>query len=130
MKIIKRNQLVILVIALMLVTAGYLNYTSNLENQDSIQTSGNIELAGIGDATLVSSHAVEESSISTEDKKEDIVQTNQQEEIKQEEPISEDSYFIDSKLQRDIMYSRNDRKLSKNVRFNNYRNRTESNCSK
>ncbi len=29
MKILKKNQLAILVIALMLVTAGYLNYTAN-----------------------------------------------------------------------------------------------------
>ena len=48
MKIIKKNQLTILVIALMLVTAGYLNYN------DSMQTS--TEIAGIGDATLVSSN--------------------------------------------------------------------------
>ena len=29
MKIIKKNQLIILVISLMLITAGYLNFTSN-----------------------------------------------------------------------------------------------------
>ena len=48
LKIIKKNQLTILVISLMLVTAGYLNYN------DSMQTS--TEIAGIGDATLVSSN--------------------------------------------------------------------------
>ena len=47
-KIIKKNQLTILVLALMLVTAGYLNYNEN------IQTS--TEVASIGDATLVSSN--------------------------------------------------------------------------
>lgn len=57
MKILKKNQFVILVIALMLVTAGYLNYT---ENKGNIQTSSNsIDLAGIGDAKLVSSNATE-----------------------------------------------------------------------
>lgn len=107
MKIIKRNQLVILVIALMLVTAGYLNYTSNLKNQNSIQTSSNLQMAGIGDATLVSSQAIEEnisveSSVSTEDK--NTVETNQQEGTKQEQ-IQQDDYFADSKLQRESMYS-------------------------
>ena len=29
MKVLKKNQLIILVIALMFVTAGYLNYTAN-----------------------------------------------------------------------------------------------------
>lgn len=37
--ILKKNQLAILVIALMLVTAGYLNYISN---QEAIETSGNV----------------------------------------------------------------------------------------
>ena len=125
MKVIKRNQLVIFVIALMLVTAGYLNYTSNLTINNTIQTSGNLEIAGIGDATLVSSQAIEEnvaveSSISTENEYSETIQTNQQEE----------DYFVNSKLQRDIMYSRNVRKLSKNARFKYCRNRTKSNSAK
>ena len=53
MKIIKKNQLTILVLALMLVTAGYLNYNSN----QTVTTEGKI--ASIGDATLVSSNIVE-----------------------------------------------------------------------
>ena len=52
MKIIKKNQLTILVLALMLVTAGYLNYNSN----QTVTTEG--EIASIGDATLVSSNSV------------------------------------------------------------------------
>lgn len=52
MKIIKKNQLTILVLALMLVTAGYLNYNSN----QTVTTEGKI--ASIGDATLVSSNSV------------------------------------------------------------------------
>ena len=38
MKIIKKNQLTILVLALMLVTAGYLNYNSN----QTVTTEGKI----------------------------------------------------------------------------------------
>ena len=52
MKIIKKNQLTLLVLALMLVTAGYLNYNSN----QNIQTS--TQIASLGDATLVSSNAI------------------------------------------------------------------------
>lgn len=112
MKVIKRNQLVVLVIALMLITAGYLNYTSNLNNQNSILTSSNLQIAGIGDATLVSSQAIEEnttsleSSISTENENENTIQTKQEEQVKQEQTkITEENYFADSKLQRESMYS-------------------------
>ena len=113
MKVIKRNQLVVLVIALMLITAGYLNYTSNLNNQNSILTSSNLQIAGIGDATLVSSQAIEEnttsleSSISTENENENTIQTKQEEQVKQEQTkITEENYFADSKLQRESMYSK------------------------
>ena len=62
MKILKRNQIIIIVIALMLVTAGYLNYTTN--HDGAIPTSTNTEektdIASIGDAKLVSSNGVED----------------------------------------------------------------------
>ncbi len=48
MKVLKRNQVVIFVIALMLVTAGYLNFMQNDANL--IHTSTDT----IGDATFVS----------------------------------------------------------------------------
>ena len=53
MKILKRNQLIILVISLMLITAGYLNFTANQEN---VQTSTIADRSdeAIGDAQLVS----------------------------------------------------------------------------
>ena len=105
MKIIKKNQLTILVLALMLVTAGYLNYNSN------VQTS--TEIAAIGDATLVSSNLsnsitnqVENtinnnttqiaSSISTT---EQSIQTNS------ETANTAEEYFASSRLERDTMYS-------------------------
>jgi stage III sporulation protein AH len=71
LKIIKKNQIIIFVIALMLVTAGYLNYTTG-EGEDTLATSGladNAEVAEIGDAKLVSSNSLtneESSSISSE----------------------------------------------------------------
>ena len=113
MKIIKKNQLTILVLSLMLVTAGYLNYTSNTETAST-------QLASIGDATLVSSNLsnsiennieenvtlnnetvleTEASSVSTEE--ENVVTTNTQTEAKD----SSEEYFTSSKLERDTMYS-------------------------
>ena len=61
--ILKRNQIIILVIALMLVSAGYLSYSGNKVNEQTAQTSTDteeIQYAGIGDAKLVSSNAVTE----------------------------------------------------------------------
>ncbi len=53
MKIIKKNQLAILVIALMLITAGYLNYdttynqTQNIDVGAKIDTSEGVNLAAL-----------------------------------------------------------------------------------
>lgn len=64
MKIFKKNQVIIYIIALMLVTAGYLNYTTNFKEKGSLETSAQMEakddtqLADIGDAKLVNSNDV------------------------------------------------------------------------
>ena len=64
MKLFKKNQLIIYVIVLMLMTAGYLNYTTNSDQQKSVETamqmeaSDDMQLADIGDATLVNSNDV------------------------------------------------------------------------
>ena len=62
--ILKRNQLVILVIALVLVTAGYLNYTSMNENNENTVMTSQI-VAELGDATLVSSTDIENEEVET-----------------------------------------------------------------
>ena len=67
MKNLKRNQFIVVVLALMLITAGYLNFISR--NEANTQTAGIIEetaLAEIGDATLVSSNAVQSENINEE----------------------------------------------------------------
>lgn len=74
-KFLKRNQAVLVAISLMLVTAGYLNYTNNIKE------------AALGDAQLVSSEVKEEA------------------EIQQNEVIKEDDYFAKTKLEREKMYS-------------------------
>lgn len=65
MKLFKKNQVIIYAIALMLMTAGYLNYTANNKKANSVETSIQMEakddtqLADIGDAKLVNSNDVE-----------------------------------------------------------------------
>ena len=67
--LLKKNQVIIYVIALMLVTAGYLNYTTNTAEQVSAQTTMEMEanddmqIADVGDATLVNSEAVSENEV-------------------------------------------------------------------
>lgn len=112
MKILKRNQIIILVIALMLVSAGYLNYTANQGN--TIPTSGvedSTQYAGIGDAKLVSSNGIVEQN-------EEAVESNtiveQGDEVKENETVEETNttvaketkeYFSSSRLNRETMYS-------------------------
>lgn len=67
MKLFKKNQVVIYVIALMLVVAGYLNYTTTGDLNSAIKTSSSeeelSEMANIGDAQLVSSNIINENDI-------------------------------------------------------------------
>lgn len=117
MKVLKKNQLAILVIALMLVTAGYLNYTAN---KDAVETGTNIvgeaQYAAIGDATLVNSGELLEESdkqniINTINnaaatQAENTTQSSENEQTKTIETSTKtDDYFDNSKLERDKMYS-------------------------
>lgn len=116
MKGLKRNQIIILVIALMLVSAGYLNYTAN--QNDIVQTSTeeeSMQYAGIGDAKLVSSNGVieqneqetlleenriEESNTIVEEKQNEITTTTSSIANKETQ-----EYFSSSRLNRETMYS-------------------------
>ena len=64
MKFLKKNQVIIYVTALMLVVAGYMNFTANGDLKSAVQTASSEEeldkMANIGDAQLVSSNAVSE----------------------------------------------------------------------
>ena len=105
--LLKKNQIVIYAIALLLVTAGYLNFTSlnttqetasletdsseseniniSEEEQENAEENKNTKVADIGDAALVNSNDV----------------------VKEETanaPVVDD-YFTKSKLERDTMYS-------------------------
>ena len=125
MKLFKKNQVIIYVIALMLVTAGYLNYTSNDNLKSAIQTSSSeeelAEMANIGDAQLVSSNDIKTENKTEENKiEENKIETdngtaiNTTNETKNENNTMTTSanntkdnsdYFTNSKLERDTMYS-------------------------
>lgn len=126
MKVLKKNQLAILVIALMLITAGYLNYTAN---DATVASNSNIidgeQYAAIGDATLVNSGELLEEKdkqniIDTinnaNEKNSNTIGDQSTETTSEENKINEntkdvqtnaktDDYFAVSKLEREKMYS-------------------------
>ena len=116
MKILKRNQLIVLVISLMLITAGYLNFTSNQKNIIT-STIAQRDDNSIGDAQLVSTVPSEDEKNKIENLLNGEADLNQEENleientistntaVKTEEKNEEDYYFRTSKLERNTMYS-------------------------
>ncbi len=123
MKVLKRNQLIVLVVSLMLITAGYLNFVSNQEN---VQTSliADRDNETIGDAQLVStipnddeSNMIEnlingeapsnsvENNINEDNTNENNETPTSSVVDKQDNKDDEDFYFTTSKLERNTMYS-------------------------
>lgn len=112
MKVIKRNQLIILVISLMLITAGYLNFTAD---NNTIQTAE--MFAELGDATLVSTNAIEENDTTKPENavvennnveattNNEVDKTQKNAEVETSVTITDDTYFTTSKLERENMYS-------------------------
>lgn len=119
MKVLKKNQLVILVVSLILMTAGYLNFTNEPENKMTAKT-----VAELGDATLVSSNQIENevNHVSNTVEEENQVEennindntvtssnaTNNLEEnntVETNKEIETDNYFIRSKFERENIYS-------------------------
>lgn len=95
----KKNQIVVAVIGLMLITAGYLNFTNNEQSNSMIETgilTDTIEMAEIGDAQLVSSKPANDSSLSNEENSASVTggnnSTNQNDVVKEnEDSIAEKS---------------------------------------
>ena len=134
-QILKKNQIIISVIAIMLIAAGYMNYTSN--EKQALETAvltDSEKYAGIGDATLVSANVADnndlvnnneaqnitDESTKNEDKKDKIKSNEQNTEIKENDENvakneintsttvtenSGDQYFAELRLERDKMYS-------------------------
>lgn len=115
MKLFKKNQVIIYVIALMLVAAGYLNYTANGNTNSIIPTSGTEEeldqMANIGDAQLVSSNDIVNETVNnttnnTENAKTENTSSNTVTTSSTTTSTTNNSdYFKTSKLERDTMYS-------------------------
>ncbi len=131
MKMFKKNQIIIYVIVLMLMTAGYLNYTTNTEKQESVETAMQMEsnddmqLADIGDATLVNSNEFVSNNetntantTNTTAKNEtntvneisnsinDVSNNNENNTVLETSSSgTNNDYFVKSKLERDTMYS-------------------------
>ena len=59
MKIFKKNQVIVFVIGLMIIAAGYLNFTNNASLEAGALADSE-EMASIGDAKLVSANIAEE----------------------------------------------------------------------
>lgn len=129
MKFLRKNQIIIYSFVLMLMVAGYFNYTKNIgsnldENTNSstsIETSIEISsksdelLADIGDAVLVSSDdviSVDDTDNSIEDSESDLDNDSIDGNITDLEAVDTNStivdnsyYFTESKLDRNNMYS-------------------------
>lgn len=124
MKILKKNQVVIIVIAVMLITAGYLNYNAD-GDQNLVATSSaadSQQIAEIGDAKLVNSNDVKEKIGEDKEIETTNVVNEEEDNVKQVEASQSketssrelsdtnkgnnvDSYFATSRLGRDTMYS-------------------------
>lgn len=106
MKILKRNQIIITVIALMLVAAGYLNFANQNRENNLIPTSSVADsemMAGIGDAQLVNANEVSQNNVESDTNQENIV--NEVKNTNISEQTQEDSYFDETRLEREKMYS-------------------------
>jgi len=106
MKILKRNQIIVTVIALMLVAAGYLNFANQNRENNLIPTSSVADsemMAGIGDAQLVNANEVSQNNVESDTNQENIV--NEVKNTNISEKTQEDSYFDETRLEREKMYS-------------------------
>ena len=114
MKIMKKNQIVVSIIAIMLITVGYMNFSMDLKN--TTETAKLIQeenIAGIGDAKLVNSENVteeidgvcevnnEDEIVDNEDNSTDVNAQTTTTSLLQ----SSDEYFVASKMEREKIYS-------------------------
>lgn len=109
--ILKKNQVIISVIAIMLIAAGYMNYTAN--NKQTLQTAAlkdSEKYGDLGDATLVNANAVfenvEETGALVENTPENTETVTENTVSETSVPaVSDNQYFAESKLEREKMYS-------------------------
>lgn len=123
MKNFKKNQVVIFVIALMLITAGYLNFSNEQRERGNLLPTSSLAdselMASIGDATLVNanemtenktnnqvaSNEISNTNVTNNTEVQNMVSSNSNTVEENNQATSEDSYFVQSRLDRDKMYS-------------------------
>lgn len=119
MRLLKKNQVIIYIIVLMLMAIAYLNYTTQTGEQ-SVEASMQMEArddtntSNIGDAALVSSNDIATNTNETENATNIIEgnttnttnnETEQNTTQTNSSTVSTDDYFTKSKLERETMYS-------------------------
>ena len=115
MKKFKKSEITIYAVALMLVAAGYFNYTTF--EKDTVETYSedvnqiDEQYANVGDAVLVSNNEVENqvnetenTNVTTENVSEPTSSNNSDDKQQNNNQNSND-YFVNSKLERDKMYA-------------------------
>lgn len=101
----KKSEIAIYAIAIMLVAAGYLNYTTMNNTNDTVETSLE-QYANIGDATLVNSDGItEENTTNNNEQKKEEVAKEENNETVETNNSAESDYFTNSKLERDTTYA-------------------------
>lgn len=115
MKLLKKNQVIIYTIAVLLMVAGYLNYSTN--TGEALEASANevANTANIGDARLVSTDPVDENAANELQNTINVTNTSNTNTTAENitnntttqtsSTVSTDDYFAKSKLERDTMYS-------------------------
>ena len=114
MKIIKGNQVIVVAIAIMLITVGYLNYSTDYGEDDRIVavSANETNEVGLGDAKLVNADTVKDNATYTEGlvenelegKNENMIEeTNANTQDNKEE--LENDYYTNSRIEREAMYS-------------------------
>lgn len=103
--ILKKNQIIISVIAIMLIAAGYMNYTANTkETLQAAALADTEKYADLGDATLVSTNVVENNEENTESDISTALTENTTSTSSSVE-TSDNEYYAESRLEREKMYS-------------------------
>ena len=130
MKTFKKNQIIVFVIGLMIIAAGYLNFTNNNNNNmlEASALADSEEMASIGDAKLVSANIAEGNSVETNSESAQTdnatneianevstevsneiegnnIDDNNSETQETNANISTNEYFTNSRLERNTMYS-------------------------
>lgn len=121
--ILKKNQIIISVIAVMLIAAGYMNYTANTKNALQTAALTDAEQYGqLGDATLVSTNVTQEAQnnqdinnnlqeetsenyVNNDENTENDGRTGEEVSTYSENIVTDSTYFTESRLEREKMYS-------------------------